>query len=201
MIIEDRIITIEEENQSLRDSINSANNSINTLVNKVNSLSNTLSSTDLNKYPFNVGISDNIRSALNLQDTTTVWKTGYTSRNTSTASGNQTIAHGLDKVPSILRVSMLFKDGEVSPGAGAMSIGTYDGTNNRCIFSTDSHWDGSDLVSLSGNANYIAYFDFSDTTDFRAYVGTATVNDTNIIISWTRTGDCAGTINLQWEVS
>ena len=103
------------------------------------------------------------------------------------ASGDQTVAHGLGRVPVLVDVSAYFD------GLDAItSRGTFDGTTNQCIYTW--HSDGG---YCAGNTDsYAIYFRTSSTT----YTGVLAADGTNITITWTRGGAPTGDIKLLFIV-
>lgn len=102
---------------------------------------------------------------------------GSTTYDISTASGTQNIAHGLGAIPTGFRVF----------GACTQNIGSFAQT-----FSGNS-------VSMGGNTTLSASatFRFFDGTNFTTAV--ITVDITNIILTWTKSGSPTGTAQIIWE--
>jgi len=125
------------------------------------------------------------------------WKTG-SSTHISSITGDQTIAHGLGRVPKIVRMSMRWNNGGTAPGTNIISDGSYDGTTNSCSFYGQTY-DGS-TTGIGGVAAVIIYFYFTTTTEDRYSRATATVDETNITLNWTKLGSPTETISFTWEV-
>lgn len=117
--------------------------------------------------------------------------TGVDTRLISQASGNQVIAHGLGEIPTYVRISAMVQKNQ--PGASlANSIGSYDGTTNRCVW---EQWEqGSSNTRTAGsNATEIIHIDGEQTA-------TITVDETNITIAWVKGGTAtASDIQFLWE--
>jgi len=117
-------------------------------------------------------------------------KTGSASRTMNASSGTQTIAHGLGKVPSIVRMSGGFGAGSAALG---WSSGTYDGATAN--YSAVSYYAGSSSGS-EGGTGYILWL----TSGGSGQYASITVDATNITLSWTQTGGGAlGTAYFVWE--
>ncbi len=118
-------------------------------------------------------------------------KNGTTTYDVSTASGTQTIAHGLGRVPSKVRLTSVLGNG--SPMS--VSFGSYDGTTN-----SNTHlYFSSNITGVSDVDNTNAIVVFADSTTKHAN-GVVTVDATNITITWTKTSTPTGTANILWEV-
>jgi hypothetical protein len=114
--------------------------------------------------------------------TPVAYKVGSATYDTSTASGTQTIAHGLGKVPKKLKINAYFN--------GGISVGAYDGTNQGFVAAyptASGSSSGSDIV--------ITFF-----TVGNYQTAVATMDATNITLTWTKVGTPTGTANIVWEV-
>lgn len=125
-------------------------------------------------------------------------KIGNTTYNLATASGSQTIPHGLGKIPKFIKIT----SGTVSGNAGGTNpwdtwcFGSYDGITNQCMSQVNitpiSHLnynsiDGSNIINLQTGSGL-------------GQTATATVDATNIILTWTRIGSTPnGTAYIMWE--
>lgn len=125
----------------------------------------------------------------------TSFKSGVTTRALNTASGNQTIAHGLGTTP--LRVKITVIEASTSGHQENYSFGSYDGTNNRCVFrgknNNAQYYVGNDA------SNSISIY-HSGSNDTLPSTGTITVDATNITIAWTKAASATGTAYILWEV-
>lgn len=123
---------------------------------------------------------------------------GVTTRDLSTASGSQTIAHGLGKTPKFVRIN---GQAYIAPSAAefAMSDGVYNGTTTSTIYNSSKFTNGSSGSYQGTNVN-------TDTTNVinlvftgASQVATVSVDSTNITLSWTKTGTPTGTGYIRWE--
>jgi len=106
----------------------------------------------------------------------------------STATGTQTIAHGLGQTPNFVKITVM------GPFTGSLaSVGTYDGTNNQCIYISNPH-----STNASSNTTYAALV--SDTSTGASQSATVTVDATNVTLHWTKTSTPTGTAAILIEV-
>ena len=123
----------------------------------------------------------------------TTSKNGVFSKDMSTTTTN-TIAHGLGRTPSLLRVTMF-----AGPANGAFyydSVGSYDGSTQNCVYVGDSNGSGS--ITRGTIANIVYYvFNGVGSNDNK---GTSSLDATNITITWSKTGTPTGTAYFIWEV-
>lgn len=98
----------------------------------------------------------------------------------------KTIAHGLGKIPSRIKVSAVYSLGAAN--INLSSFGTYDGTNMDFIRAGNG--------STSGGTSAIAELDSGSSNVMTA---TSTFDSTNIYIGWTETNTFPGTIFYLWE--
>lgn len=124
--------------------------------------------------------------------------TGQTTRAGSTASGDQTIAHGLGKTPFLVRITAA---AIVDTGArGALSIGSYDGTTQQCIYKSDDGGNGNTTFIAEGSSSHIIRLYRKRAGSTGDQSATIAVDGTNITLSWTKTSnDIAGTMYIAWE--
>lgn len=120
------------------------------------------------------------------------FKNGVASRAGSTASGSQTIAHGLGKTPSKVKITAIAME-TFSSDYNKMSIGVYNGTTISTIYfkltsgTSEGGTDTSNIVLLKGNSQQQA--------------ATISIDATNITLNWTKTGGgVANDMYLMWEV-
>lgn len=120
-----------------------------------------------------------------------IYKTGTTTRAGTTASGSQTIAHGLGFVPKVVRITVRALQSAAN-NSNIESTGAYDGTNTACVFATDTS--GGTGVS---STNIIVMNDNGTTN---TQVATISVDATNITLTWTKAGTgVTNTMNILWE--
>jgi len=115
---------------------------------------------------------------------------GVTTYQGDTASGSQTIAHGLVTTPKKIRISCRKAIGaNSSPSA---SDGVYNGTTTSCVF-----WNSITGQTSGNSSTNIAYIEDSSGNSQAA---TVTFDVNSIILSWTKTGSpSANSINIMWE--
>lgn len=118
---------------------------------------------------------------------------GIVTRSLGDASGAQNIAHGLSRAPRFVRLTAAYAFG--SGLYKTFSVGTFDGTTNRCIFSATSS-DGN--LNANGNASTYAIRIHRDATN-SYQTGVITVDGTNITVTWTKTGTPTGDVEILWE--
>lgn len=118
---------------------------------------------------------------------TPLYKVGADTRDLSTASGNQTIAHGLGRTPYKVRLTGVSNP----PNGTSWAMAVYNGTTQASNYSSaaDGGAEEAGATFRLGEADSGAYNE-----------ATITVDSTNITIAWTKTGSPTGTANLVWEV-
>ena len=120
------------------------------------------------------------------RNSATPFKNGVATYDTSTASGIQNIAHGLGAIPSKVRITGAMAAVDVLTFATTV----YNGTTQSSVYGASD-----DTVEETG-----ATFRFTRGIAGGDYAeGIVTVDATNIIITWTKTGNASGTANLMWE--
>ena len=100
----------------------------------------------------------------------------------STASGTTVIAHGLGISPKLIKAEAYY--------GGLRSLGSSDGTSNKCIY-----FDSSNALNSSTRCIYLG--DSSNRQE-----ATITVDATNITVNWTKAGIPTGTSAIlltAWE--
>lgn len=132
---------------------------------------------------------------------TPTWASGITTKNITDISTVQNIAHGLGRVPKYVRI-----DGCVIITAAITQMCTaiFDGTNNRGMTiaigegtstaATDAVYTSTSIAL--GFSPLVATNVF---TGANRQTGIISVDATNIIITWTKTGTIAGTASLIWQ--
>lgn len=124
------------------------------------------------------------------------FKNGTTTKNLSDASATQTIAHGLGKSPSYVRLTII-SNVATSGISGAVPIYSYaqvvyNGTTQSSVSAygagtTNTTTDTTFTVGPATNA--------TSTNN----TGVVTVDSTNISIAWTKNGTPTGTAQILWE--
>jgi len=129
-----------------------------------------------------------------------VYKNGTTTYNLATASGTQTIAHGLGKAPKFIKIKwMLAVSGSGSAVTMFRGEGVYNGTTVSALWEGNYGGGSAAYNSNSSSTNIISYNNSSGGTDLSAYA-VPTYDGTNITLTWTRsTVAPSGTINILWE--
>ena len=129
-----------------------------------------------------------------IDDNDEIFKAGQTTRDLSTASGDQTIAHGLGRTPKLIKITVI-----QASTTGAMdnySFGTYDGSTNSNVRrgqnNNNQYYVGGDTTSCVS----IYTAGSNDTTPSTAI---ATFDGTNITLAWTKATSASGTAYLLWE--
>lgn len=126
-------------------------------------------------------------------------KSGTTTYSLATASGSQTIAHGLGRTPKSVKIKAF---GPLTNYGGyPNSIGSYDGSSNACIY-----YGASDETSLAyydtvGNSStYGVYVYYGSSGGENSQKAIISVDATNITLAWTKTNSPTGTAYILWEV-
>jgi hypothetical protein len=126
---------------------------------------------------------------------TFIFKNGVTTYDVSTASGTQTIAHGLGKTPSLVKITAMMNSSLSGNYAPTASWGVYNGTTNSCVFMALV---SSTSITGGGEANQIIAL-WTDTSLGKGQTALATFDATNITLTWTKTSTPSGTAELLWE--
>lgn len=113
------------------------------------------------------------------------YKNGTTTYNIATASGTQTIAHGLGVVPKRIRISFN------RSGTTTFGVATYNGSNVSTINNDNSNG------TYQGVGSTIVAYGGINQTEYTT--GTITTDATNISIAWVKTNSPSGTLNMMWE--
>lgn len=135
-------------------------------------------------------LSTRLTSVLANYQATLTWKNGSTTYDVSTASGTQTIAHGLGKIPKKIKITASWS----MTTDKSHSSGVYNGTTNSV-----AHWSidvGNAYWNSGANSTQGVVLRRSDATKVE---GVLTFDATNITITWTKTGSPTGTAQIMWE--
>ena len=123
--------------------------------------------------------------------TTLVTKSGLISRDLAAASGSVTTAHGLGKIPKLVRMSAF----NATVSEVRLSSGSYDGTNTSCTFSSNSTT--SSNATSGGSTSVI--INIQDYSNSYAQNASITFDSTNITLTWTKIGFPTGTLQISWD--
>lgn len=118
-----------------------------------------------------------------------------TTRAGDAASSTQNIAHGLGRVPKMVRIDAVWFYG----GDGSLdSHGVYNGTTNSCVVNCGP---GGGSAAVSSSTTYGVLIDATgDGTNVNKAI--ITCDATNIILTWTKVGTppSSNAINIMWQV-
>jgi hypothetical protein len=121
----------------------------------------------------------------------------------STASGTQTIAHGLGKTPKKIKLTATQISGTPNTSTTwLLSTGSYNGTNQYCTYMSNTYNGGSagQFATVQGNSStQIAFISKTDGNGTNTQTGIATMDATNVTITWTKTGSPTGTLQMLLE--
>ena len=114
------------------------------------------------------------------------YTTGISSK--SAASGGQTIAHGLGEIPLMIKITAYAQN---SSQNGTKSFATFDGTTYGLI------WTGDDSSIQQGSRTDSIVYLYQNISDSMS--ATASLDSTNISLTWTKVGDFSPTLVFLWE--
>lgn len=132
---------------------------------------------------------------------------GTDTRAGNTASGSQTIAHGLGTTPSYVKFYVTWGRTRVNEAnIAAISMGVYDASGQRCTYQKQmgSATGAGDYLNASGlnTTNAIAIYSVLAAGTEGSQIGSVSVDATNITITWTYSagGNLNGNnMNIVWE--
>ena len=125
-----------------------------------------------------------------------IYKNGTTTRDNTAASGSQTIAHGLGKTPSYVRITAKYVVA-TNASTEVNSVGVYNGSTTSTI-SMGGSVSGGDIETNSSSTNII--FILEAAAGPVRQVATVSFDATNINLVWTRSGTpSGGNIQILWE--
>lgn len=115
---------------------------------------------------------------------------GLATRSGNASSGDQTIAHGLGKTPTVVKLVAMKPAGD--NGGISISFGNY---KNNSVRSLSSEY----ILSVnSSTSNILSIVDYGSANKQEA---TISVDSTNLTLSWTKTGNPnSSSITILWEV-
>ena len=132
------------------------------------------------------------------------FKSGNTTRDLSTATGTQTIAHGLGVTPRYVRISFRRDQSDLTGPSGIGNlhegIGTFDGSNYNTWYtgSNSSSSSAGNYTTFQTTSYLVAYNRGAVGSDV-SQLATASLDATNITLSWTKTNSPTGTLLMTWE--
>lgn len=130
-----------------------------------------------------------------------VSNSGVDTRNMTTASGTQVIAHGLGQIPTFVTFS--FNNANDSTDFMFVGNGTYTTNGNRAVHGFLQGTSGTGSASSGSSTSYaIAGLGATNTVPTSSgQTGIVTVDATNITITWTKNGTPTGTIYFMWQAN
>jgi hypothetical protein len=127
----------------------------------------------------------------------TDYTNGTTTKDASDASTTQNIAHGLSTIPKKVKITAIsLSDGSADTDAFLrQSITVYNGTTQSSISAYNQGSGGAGVATI--DTTFTLNLTNSGSVDTQT--GVVTFDDTDIIITWTKTGSPTGTYTLLWE--
>lgn len=119
---------------------------------------------------------------------------GTTTYALTTASGNQTIAHGLGRTPRYVRIRAILGTSSISASTNR-SEGTYNGSSYVCL--TEGTNNASGIGEVLTNAVVKIWSAAVNGSNYQS--ATVSWDATNITLAWTKTGAPTETASLIWE--
>ena len=141
---------------------------------------------------------ETLSSRLSTDGYVSTFACGNTTYDISTASGTQTIAHGLGAAPSFVRLRAVVSNLATSASGAETSTTetTYNGTTQASVYIYHA---SSSSAGNSNSTHGVAFRVFSSLGDYQS--GVITYDATNITITWTKTASPTGTANIMWEAT
>lgn len=132
-----------------------------------------------------------------------VYKSGNTSYNLTTASGTQTIAHGLGKTPKYVRISFILSQTNIAGTSGIANlrngVGTFNGTTYATWYTGTQSGDTSGNYTTIQTTSYLVAYEAGSGGSDVSQKATAALDSTNITLTWTKTASPTGTLLMTWE--
>lgn len=131
-----------------------------------------------------------------------VYSSGNATRDLTTATGTQTIAHGLAKTPKYIRITYKKSHSNQTLPIGLFDgVGTYNGSTYANTYNgADSSSTGpNSLSTFQSTSNIIVYTAGSGGSTIEQAATVSALDATNITLSWTKTGSPTGTLLMTWE--
>jgi hypothetical protein len=137
------------------------------------------------------------RAPSSVLSTVVVYKNGATTHDIAT-TGTQNIAHGLGTTPKTIKIRAIIETGDASGGT-AQSDGLYNGTTTSTIYRETP---AGTVVgyALGTDTTNVIYLPFNAASSAISNA-TVTMDATNIILTWAKTGSPTGTAYVSWEAN
>jgi hypothetical protein len=113
-----------------------------------------------------------------------------------TASGTQTVTHGLGRIPTVVRIYGI--GGSNGLGSAGNSIGTYTSSGNRCLYIAASNTTRASTTSTTFSVRLSTNAAGSETTVATGVIQNVTTTSFDIV--WTAAGDISANSFL-WEAN
>lgn len=131
-----------------------------------------------------------------------LFKSGATTYDLSTASGTQNIAHGLGITPKWIKVTYFITWSNVSalPYPFRNGVTSFNGTTYTGWYVGSKSGETSTVYSslYTTSSNLIEYH-IGGGGSSSSQTATASLDATNIVLTWTKTSTPTGTLTIQWE--
>lgn len=124
--------------------------------------------------------------------------TGATTYDLSTASGSQTIAHGLSTTPRFVLLRADYTDGATNTSVSKMSYAIAVYSASTWVYS-HVHMQSGSGATASASASGNTFKIFEQKSSERSQSATLAVDGTNITLTWTKTSTPTGTAYITWE--
>ncbi len=143
----------------------------------------------------------NFQVATPVPATPTSYNNGVTTHNLAT-TGTQNIAHGLGKLPKVIRINANANSARSGYTGIAQSFGTYNGStiatvSNYMEVISSGTSNGVSAASSSDTSNIISLCTDSSVGNYA--MASVTFDTTNIILTWSISNSPTGTAQIVWE--
>lgn len=116
------------------------------------------------------------------------------------SSSTQSVTHGLGRVPKVIRVSSIGKSASATTASAiGHSVGTYNSTGNRCIYTEAGASSNPNTGSSTTYAVRLAQMDSGSAETGSATGVIQNVGATTFDIVWTKTGTSVTSAYFIWE--